>query len=582
MNPEYVDGLPGDSECRAALSWIAHRVTRYPSGGFTPPLRRTNKGEKAKKFASLSVRLGRKGLRASGAKVTRMDTNDGAATSSHVTMSGDQRQEAMKSLFCTATSGTMYVTTGVRRHVLDVWLESFGQVLVDMGYTLQPCVSGGSVSWLKVKKGHRSWTITYFETMTGVAPSVGLQLAQAAKGLSPSLQPSAAYMYHAIDAVSSFYRSEFGCALKPTAGMIAMKCARRFLPRGEWKWRPAPLLVAMERIGFGYRGGMAYATRYSGPTWRIDVNRQYTNALRYPMPLRAAFGPYEGPERTPHGTFVCRVQLSDRVQYPLGVWLGSENGFEFRQCGAGSYVCILHTSEFPGLRTAGAIIEPWYGYVYTATFDLGEYVERLQAIVDREGKGSPLGRLTKPLGNYVYGKLGQRPDRVEIAYAADRPGDDWHPYVDNEGKDWVGIWEQNVTRYSASQHVDIAASLTGYARSQTVSTWALLSALGVQVVRCHTDSLTLSLDPSPYICSSDSEIGSWRVETTEDQSIIIGPNAYFDEKGAHIAGVTEPTYEMIERLYDGQVVAVSQTMQTPRRGFARGVQMTERKYKASG
>ena len=310
------------------------------------------------------------------------------------------------------------------------------------------------------------------------------------------------------------------------------------------------------------------------------MNRQYTHALRSALPWKVAFGAYESEESTPHGVFVCRVQLGNLLPYPLGVWSGEERGFVVSNVGRGSYVCVLHTSEFPGLLSAGARITPTWGYVFTDTFDLSSFVNAIQAVIDTFGKDSAQGRLTKPLGNYVYGKLGQNPTRTELLYSLTDPGEEWFPYWDEYGEAHEELWDRKATRYTASQHVEIAGTITGAARSQTVTTWAWLSAAGLDIVRCHTDSLTVNGDPGKLIAMSESTVGTWKLEREDVDTVIIGANAYIDGETAHIAGVSEPTYEMVERLYDGQVVSIAQDVRTPLRSGRRGVVSVKREYRA--
>lgn len=480
-----------------------------------------------------------------------------------------------------AHHGHLLVVAGKKRGVLDLWLHDFGPILLQLGYSLQPCLSGGGISFCTIRKGRHKWTIVYFETMTGVSVECGLEIASVAANQHATREGSARAISIATAAVSSFMMAQFGVALNPTVGMTAMAAARSFLPHDFQKWRPTPLLNAMMRQGMGYRGGMTYAARYSGPTWRIDVNRQYTAALCAPLPLRSTFGRLRAYSDDRPGVFVCRVWLDCPFPYPLGVWEGPSRGFEYRACARGEYVAILTTAEVSALREAGARVVTSYGYVFTATFTLAEYVAKIQSVIDTFGRDSGQAKLTKPLGNYVYGKLGQRPRRTELLYSESKPDKAWYPYWDEEGTAWENVWERTVDRVTMSQHADIAGVITASARAQTVQTWALLASYGAMVVRCHTDSLTMDTDPESVLPLSATRIGEWKLEREDDYSVIVGPNAYFDQDGAHIAGVSEPTFEMIDRLLDGQVVSVTQTQKAPRRGMTRGSRTVTKELRAT-
>lgn len=581
LSPAYIRSLPGDQECIAALAWLAEQAERYPTGRFVPPLQPRKRDTEIRPYLAMTMRLGRRRLSSMRGRISRLEwCIDGAVESA------DGNDEELVAALVTRVltrvhAGRLLVTSGQDRHVLDVWLDELGPLLVKAGYTLQPCLSGGSVSFITIRKARKRWDLVYFETCTGKPVADGILLAQSAGKLVLQSQPRSLQLWHAAGAYARWMLDTFGVACQLTAGMAAVCAARVSLPNDFLKWRTPPLLVAMCREGGGYRGGITYAIRYRGPTWRIDVNRQYTAALEARLPLRSAFGyiPYRA--ASDPWLALCRVRLTRPIPYPLGVWDGPDYGFSVRTVGPGEYVSILSSGEVPGLLAIGVDVRPEYGYVHTAQFSFAGYVDLLRMVLRAHGRDSPEARFCKPLGNYVYGKLGQRPTRTELMFSEADPGDNWFPYWDDDGKAWENIWERTVTRHTGSQHVEIAATITGLARSQTVSMWASALESGATVVRCHTDSLTVDICPDAFTQLSESQIGEWRMEQAVDDSIIVGPNSYFADGVAHIAGVSEPTYDMVERLADGQTVAITQSMQTPRRGFVRGAADRERTFKAS-
>jgi hypothetical protein len=247
---------------------------------------------------------------------------------------------------------------------------------------------------------------------------------------------------------------------------------------------------------------------------------------------------------------------------------------------SGVQVCVLHTSEFDGLYAQGVRIEPGYGFAFTRTFSLAAYVDRLEEVTARHGRDSPAGRLTKPLGNMVYGKFGQRPDRWQLMFSAEQPGDDWYPYFSDSGEDVLGVWERQTVRNSSGMHVDIASHITGYARSQLLTLWAYLDSIGYFVARAHTDSLTVDRDPREDIETDDEIFGSWKYEGVWHDGIVVGPNAYAADDAAKVAGVSEPTREQVAALYAGQVVELSQQQKAPRRGWRRGEETVTKRLQA--
>jgi hypothetical protein len=588
LSPDYIDTLEpcedgceddGPCEAKMALRWLAQNASRYSPGLQTQALEPMTRPEKTRSFVTFTMRMRRMSRLSTAVRPGRIDWSDGPIQDC---MPDGSTVQQLSDLFATTLlsrrhAGYLLVTTGRDRSVLDTLLEHFGPHLLSLGYSLTPCISGSRISFITVRKDHRSWVICYAETIAGVSVDTLLSYARDASNMVEpfdfTAKPRA--LHTAIAAYQEFLLENFGVALHPTVGMIALKCARRELPAGFHKWRPTPLLVAMERIGKGYRGGMTYAVRYKGPSWRIDVNRQYTAALATQLPYRTAFGRYVSDKETP-GVYVCTVRLRDAIPYPIGVWDGA--GFASRVCGPGRYVCVLHTSELDGLRSIGATVAPYYGYVYTACFTFAGYVERLQRLCDTDGRDSALSKLVKPLGNFVYGKLGQNPLRKELLFSASQPDASWFPYMDDELRVWGSIWERTRNVVTSSQHVEIAGTITGAARSQTLQTWAYLLSCGYQVVRCHTDSLTVNMDPSFAMNLSTDRIGDWRVESSDVETVIVGANAYIDDKGAHIAGVSHPTWDMVEKVYDSQVVYVVEQQNAPLRGFTRAARQVRRKY----
>ena len=335
-------------EMRTALLYLESRSENY--GGFTPALSPVTKPDPLKGFLALIMPM----MLPSGSEMPSMITRVDVATEHGESTSGPMTTSALHSflkmkILTRSTSGSLLVTVGKDLGVLDTFLEQFGPFLCDEGYTIEPRLSGSSVSYLRISKrgGRESWSLVYAETMSGVKVSTFLGYAKDAGYHAGSARPSLARLvYGATDAYQSLLLETFGTALCPTVGMIALRCVRHCLPsvsRGKdghqsfRKWRPDPLLVAMERIGKGYRGGITYAQRYRGPTTRVDVIRQYTAALTTPLPYKSAFGRWRGPDD--NGIFLCSVRFNNPVTYPLGVWDASARRFRVGTHWESAHMC---------------------------------------------------------------------------------------------------------------------------------------------------------------------------------------------------------------------------------------------------
>lgn len=568
-NPDAILELEDDSERLKALAYLASKSRSYDPNLFIPPWQKQENEDRERPFVALHIHA----TYDDDARQHRIDTMefyDGENRDVCYSTDPDEMVEwFLQWPLANRYASHLIVTDGGKAGILNAWLETMGRLLVARGYSIEPCMSKGGITWAVVRKGRRRWIITSAEVMTGLPLSSLLGFAEDATGSADGQVMPSLLLYTACDAYTTFLREHFGCALRPTVSMIASAAARRCMPENIRKWRPLPLLVAMEREGLGYRGGVTASHKHRGETYRIDVNRQYTAILESQLPLSSAFGRYAGPSSGEHGVFVCTVTAYEDCQYPVGVWLGEDEGFARRQIRKGTFVTVLHTSEFDALQALGCDIETGYGYAFTKTFTLADYVAKIRAVVETYGRTSPQGMATKPLGNMLYGKFGQQPKRPILMYSEQRPDDTWAPYWTPEEGDVQWVWEKTQERVTMGMHVEIAAHITGYARAQTITTMAVLEAMGAQPVRVHTDSITTVNDPRGIIPCDDETLGAWKFERHDEDSIIEHANAYADDDAAHVAGFSNVTREMLAEMHAGGEVIVAREVNLPRAAWYR-------------
>lgn len=569
LSDAWLARLDDDPDRVAALRYLASKAERYPPHLYIPPWQRTENEDRDRPFAALHIHATYDDDRRQH-RIDTMEFCDGETR--EVCYSSDiedQLEFFLRYPIHHRYASYLIVTDGGDAGILNAWLETLGPSLIERGYTIEPCLSNGGLTWAIIRKGKRRWLLTTSDTMTGLELPSLLAFAEDAEPSAAGRSTPAWLLFTACAAYSLFLRESFGSALRPTVSMIASASARRCMPENALKWRPSPLLVALERDGIGYRGGVTYSREYRGPTHRIDVNRQYTSMLERPLPLSAMFGRYKGPSSGQEGVFACTVHAPRDEQYPIGIWQGEDRGFERTNVKHGSFVSVLHTSEFEALQALGCDIDVGYGFAWKETFDLSEYVEKIRAVIATYGRTSPQGMATKPLGNMLYGKFGQGATRWELCYAPERPDETWRPYSDSEDRDVPFVWERQHTRHSMGMHVEIAATITGYARSQTMTTVAMLDAMGLRPVRAHTDSITTVGDPRPVIPCDDEEIGAWKYERYDDDALIQRANAYADGTGAHVAGFSNVTRAMLDEMHAGGEVVVAREINLPREGWYR-------------
>lgn len=576
LSASFILGLRDDPERLAALAYLANEAERYPPGLFTPPLTRPKNDDRDKAYAALAFHVEPWGEAASDRIVSVEVCQDGRVERDFPPEDRDLSDWLARHVLNHKYASTLYVCNGGRIGILDIFLQTVGPHLLGDGYSIEPCMGQHGISWLKIRRGKRSWTITTAETLSGVPLSTLLDFAQTASDLPADQLGPAEILYGAISAYTGFLRASFGTALRPTVGMIASAAARRFLPESVLKWRPSPLLIAMERVGMGYRGGVAYGSKFRGDVHRIDVNRQYSALLREELPCDAVFDRFGGASDGRIGVFVCTIETDTPLVYPVGSWQPSERRFTYGGVASGRTVCVLHTSEFPGLYAKGVRIEAGFGFAYRSTFSLGPYVEAIEDVTRRYGRTSAVGAVTKPLGNMVYGKFGQKPDRWQLCYSLEKPGDDWHPYFNEQLEDVAGVWERDHTRYTQGMHVDIAAHITGAARSQLLTTWARLEAYGYHVVRAHTDSITTSRDPREVMVTDAEVFGAWKYEGGFADALFVGPNSFALGDTGHIAGIPNVSRSDLEELHAEGRITLSRVQKGPRHGWERADRIVTR------
>lgn len=238
---------------------------------------------------------------------------------------------------------------------------------------------------------------------------------------------------------------------------------------------------------------------------------------------------------------------------------------------------MIPSAEFEGIRALGYTIEPGIGLVFTRTFDMRPYVERIARVVAHFGPRSPEGKLTKLLGNAVYGKFAAHPERRTVRLAEKRPGLDWLVWVDSEGYPVENVWEQTRTAYQWSQHVDIAAAVTARVRSWLYTGATVVEAHGAQVLGMQTDCLILDRLPAGALPLHEWRFGAWKVAGEDDDGVVVGPNCYSIGDHTVVPDHPSPQRDDVIALFERIPVDVeTHTRGTPRPGAPLSVRRWKR------
>src|SRR5439155_1767100 len=126
--------------------------------------------------------------------------------------------------------------------------------------------------------------------------------------------------------------------------------------------------------------------------------------------------------------------------------------------------------------------------------------------------------------NGLYGKLGARPERTEVMYSRDDPGEGWYSAIDQQGERIPDLWSRQVETYRPTQQVWIASQITARVRGRLYQTMAQLAERDITVYAAHVDSLTLGEQPDPGLVRYGGTPGAWRVVGAEIEAVIRSPS----------------------------------------------------------
>ncbi len=537
----YALGEGLDDDTLDAWRFLCESATPYPAGEFIPPFRAPTGPARTRGIIGAHLDS-RRGEREGYPIPSALWLSDGSnGQYNRLSGTADDVDTVSQALFTKENRSKLIVFKHGAKSELRLIAQRWGLALDALGFTVELMVNGGKLRAIIVKKSKHRWYLVDWQGITGRPPDEMTDYARRSGRPLPFLSTPANAVWAATTYVQQFIRRHFGVGLGLTIGATALRAAARSLPEEVLKWRPLPVLVSMMRHGKGFRGGVVRGQRYRGASYMVDLNRAYTAALASSLPLRSAIGQCvrDGAERP--GVYVCRVRGPSRSPIFLGAWSTAERRFESKwtldRRGEG-VICVLPTSEYDGIRALGCTIEPAIGCLFTRTFSLAAYVGRIQAIVDHFGPRSLEAKLSKLLGNAVYGKFASDPERRTVRLSNKRPGLDWFIWIDSDGLPVEQVWEQSRVSYQWSQHVDIAGVVTGRVRSWLYAAETLIQANGGHVQGIQTDCLISTIDPRGILPLDDSRIGAWRLVEEDADGVVAGPNCW--AVGDHIAVPQHP------------------------------------------
>jgi hypothetical protein len=416
--------------------------------------------------------------------------------------------------------------------------------------------SAGGVLGIEFRLDKEAWLLADVGTMTGSERATLASFTGCPETGGRPSERAVLDLWRTLDRLQGFTLDRFGVGARMTVGSMAVKVLSANLPAEPVWFRPNPLLVAMCRQGGAYRGGLVYAQKYTGPAWRVDVNKLYTWALGQGLPTRSALGRCQqgGVERD--GIYLTRVEGVSDMPVPLGAW--PNEPARFRKQSRRGWTCLacLPYAEVAGLRALGYNVVPLFGWVFTEHVDTASFVAKLAQAQSSTERGTPEHALAKRLANAVYGKLGESPERTDVIYAAEAPDPSWWPFVTTSLKILPGLWVRRTVRHRPYHHVDAAAVITARGRARMYAAIAGWQCRGGGIVHVDTDGMLLTSDPDGVIPLSETEPGAFRCDAWGLPCTVVGPKWYSLGSVTVTAGASGVTAPQLAIVAAGGQIAI--------------------------
>lgn len=552
---------PGES---AAFTWTAEQSKPYPAGVWSKPLAPPKRAEKPRKLVACELVLDTWTNPADPTPIGLLLVDSAGTCYTDLKPLADAGMLAHSALNRTTLQGAFLCFWNGAALAFHSFLRHIAPQLLPLGYQVAPMSSSSDIHGIRLSLGKQTWMLTDVGTMTGFGRGELGDFLRLFGDYQSGGRLEVERVYTALQDLQRFTLGNLGVSLRASVGSLAIRAASYHLPTEPRWWRPPPLLVAACREGGAYRGGYVYGERYSGPAWRIDVNKLYSWAMLRPVPSAYAFGRCRenGAERP--GIFLCRVKGQSNMPVYLPIWSGHPLSFRKRTGRGADGLCWLPQDEFAGVRAMGYEVQPLVGWTAVEHVDLAPFVRVLLALESTAPRGTAQHQLCKLLANSLYGKLAERPDRTDLAYSIQVPEGDWWPYTDATGQIVPDLWCRPTTVHRPYHHIDAGAVITARGRAHLYRTIADWVYRGGRIVHADTDGLVLTSDPQGAIALQSDEPGGWRLDAIGADCTVIRAKCYRLGAEVYTAGVSGVLPEQIQIAADsGQVTFERRVLQAP-------------------
>ena len=327
-------------------------------------------------------------------------------------------------------------------------------------------------------------------------------------------------LYHALKKCNSILTEHFNSQLTPTIGKLGVRIFQANIPENVTIFS-APASIEAKIRGQLMRGGYCHCARkFTGKTWKYDINQAYAAAMRdAKLPLGRCvhterFNKYAK-------AAMYRVNAKNPKNF-IPIYLKDQDGqaiFPTTEI-VDSWVTQSELLQLHAEKWQIKIIE---GYYWEQFFSMKEYVDKLENLrINGEGgtKGA-LGEIIKSIGNNSYGKTAEELWGLNLVMAYEKP-EGFSDYFSNEETDENFIWFNIGDKINKSYHQpQLAAFITAHVRMVVrraimlaPKDWLYADTDCVAFTR----PVDLPIDPGIY--------GTWKIESNGDEYRFIDKKVY--------------------------------------------------------
>lgn len=322
--------------------------------------------------------------------------------------------------------------------------------------------------------------------------------------------------------------NEIGGCMGATTSSIAMRTFRyKYL-----KYDLPTYFTWNNFIRKGLHGGRTEAFIMYAP---LSKYRLYDVNSMYPSVMRNNIFPISTPKRVNYrdawdcagkcGFMECDIRTPDYMHIPLLPYHDYTNNGKLL-FPLGEWRAIYEFSLIEKALKLGYKITPHRTIEFEGDYLFTEYADDVYKIKRNSPKKSAMYKISKLLGNGLFGKFGERSEREEIITDDNANIVGTYPIPN----DTMGYTTRKFIRYCAHHMPAVSARVTALAQIKLYEGFEMIMKRKGRVFYCDTDSMVTDIE-----MNDSKELGGWGLEREITRGVFLAPKAYcyeyIDEKG---------------------------------------------------